>query len=72
MHGLVKGNNVVWQKDGKFISELLSQHEVEYFVGLPEIGKNYVWKDLDSDPTLFLNYFQKAKSSMQPISILAR
>ena len=68
----MQGSDVVWRKDGNYISEPLSQHEVEYFVGLPEIGKNYVWKDLDSDPTLFLNYFQKAKSSMQPISVLAR
>jgi hypothetical protein len=68
----LEGDEAVWTTDGKTNRLPISSREVQFFVGLPEIGKNYVWKLLDSDPTLFLNYFQKAKSSLLPIQIFAR
>ena len=43
-----------------------------FFVGFPDIGQNIVWKKIDSDPSLFLNYFHKAKSSMKTSTVLAR
>lgn len=43
-----------------------------FFYGLPELGRNLVWKKMDQDPSLFLNAYHKSKKSMQPLVVVAR
>ena len=59
-------------KGGKICRETLKSGEIEFFVGLLETGKNLVWKVVDTDPSLFVNFFQQAKCSKQSIKTLAR
>lgn len=44
----------------------------EKIIGAPELGQNVVWKPLDINAAIFLNYYQKSKKFMQPLIILAR
>jgi hypothetical protein len=63
---------VVWPTPNGEKRQPCGSEKAEVFVGLASSGKNFVWKSLDTDPTLFLNFFHKAKSAQQSIPVLAR
>ena len=69
---MLEGDKVMWNVDGKPEREPYDPKNAELFYGLSDVGKNFVWKRLDSDPTLFLNYYHKVKGFLKPLHVLTR
>jgi hypothetical protein len=73
VHGIVDGDVVVWKKGGNLHTTKLTEvGELKYFYGVPELGQNLAWKEFDSDPSIFLNFYHKSKSGMKPLYVLRR
>ena len=59
-------------KEGKINRDKLHKLDVKYFYGVPELGRNVMWKNFDADPSIFLNFYHKSKSGMKPLYVLRR
>ena len=70
---MLSGDEAEWDYCGQPYKEKLDlTTEVAFFYGLPEIGRNMVWKEVSSDPSLFLSYYQKVKSLLKPVQVVLR
>ena len=71
---LEEGNIVLWDNNGKSVRDetLDIDTEVAFFYGLPEMGRNLVWKGITTDPSLSLSYYQKVKSFLKPVQAVLR
>jgi hypothetical protein len=68
---LEDNGEVLWD-NGRLVRERVEVDDVAFFYGLPDIGKNLVWRGVSSDPSLFLNYYQKVKSFLKPVQVVLR
>jgi hypothetical protein len=71
---VLDGSTVLWEDyGGKQRQDKVNvDTEVAFFYGLPDVGRNFVWKPINGDPSLALNYIEKVKSFLHPITILTR
>ena len=71
IYGVLDGEKVVVNGQ-EFAAKVDVNTDVAFFYGLPEIGQNLVWKEISSDPSLFLSFYQKVKSFLKPLQVLLR
>jgi hypothetical protein len=69
---VLEKDQVVVQNNKEIFQHPFQADEVMFFCGLPEMGKNLVWKFMDTDPSLFLNFYQKVKNFMRALQVVTR
>ena len=66
--GVLEGDDVVWNNEKLSFDAT----NFKFFFGLPEVGKNLLWRPMDAHPTLFLNFYHKVKGFLKPQNVLTR
>ena len=69
---LEEDNYVAWTIRGKPFRKQFSFGEFCFCYGTPELGRNLVWKPIDTDPSLCLNFYHKSKEFMQSVVVVLR
>ena len=70
-YGILDGSTILCTKKVD-VQAIDMATEVAFFYGLPEVGRNVVWRDITPDPTMFLSYYQKVKSYLKPVQVVLR
>lgn len=47
-------------------------NNVQFFFGVQELGTNVVWRPMNPDPTLYLNYYNRTSNITKPAQLLIR
>ena len=70
--GALEAGHVFWEQGGKLKKRSFEKGQCLFFYGFPELGKNVVWKPIDTNPSLSLNFYHKAKNFLKASQILTR
>lgn len=62
VHGVYKKGRVIWKKNDIVKDEPYTNETMQLYYGLAGVGQNLVWKPIDEDPSLFLNFYEKASN----------
>jgi uncharacterized protein Usg len=68
----LEGDGEVIANGVKISEQLDINTDVAFFYGDPDLGQNFVWKDFDTDPSIFVNTFHKVKNFLKTLKILTR
>lgn len=70
---MLQNGEIVWETDKIGDKPVPYDREIhQLFYGFQELGQNLVWKPMDDDPSLFLNFYEKASNYNKTVRVLTR
>ena len=70
---MLDGNIVEWDNGKTYQRDTVDvDTEVAFFYGLPDVGRNFVWRPINTNPSLAVNYIDKVKSTLKSLTVLTR
>lgn len=71
---MLQNGIVTWKKNAtqKMKTSKYNRKTMELFYGVTDLDQNLVWKPMDDDPSLFLNFNEKISNLNKVTHILTR